>query len=334
MPESTEHNFASKTALFFKELFTRRDPYVLATMPANIAEIEENSPLKYNIENYKKNADSIVEFLNNKLKQEKNQLRVTKEQFDKAPQYLVPEIELKPGDSFAVRGGNVTYEDLQEVAENTKNADKSFSGKLPKIFIMPYLPVLDFGTQYIAKELLVDSEAIGVSYDRKHDAILLNPNSRLGQNPDELKAFVGHEVGHKAINDIIGIIKTDGNITSHLIPESELERIKSCALHYQEYKADTIATLSNPRYGQGISASKDLDPTKNYSHPSSLDRIENIKEINANPELSRHKLAEEFAKFRANASNPTNVDSLAPIPVPANTELAKQCKVTTPFRDH
>ncbi len=334
MPESaksTLESITSSVSSFAKELFARRDPYILVQKPVRHLEIEDSNPLKYNIEFYKENSDTILKSMNENLEKQGNQLRIFRKDFDEALKYLVPEKELKSGDSVQVVGGNVTYEEFQEVAKNVgkvMNSNKQDDEKTPRIFILPELSTQNFGAIHVAQVLLMDSGVSAASYSKNHDAIILNRNFIDRHNPDEVKAFVAHEYGHEMIAKAEGgIIELASSTTSpYAASQSELEKIKACINHNEEYKADLIAALSNHDYGKSLSkVFIDLKMPKDNSHPSSEQRVELIGKALANPELYTDELRADLAKFREHASDPTATAHSAKVPVLHTADVVKQC---------
>lgn len=292
-------------------------------------EIEENNPLKPYIDYYKKNADKELKSLNDGLEKEGSQLRVSKEDFDKALKYLAPERELKPGDSIQVTDGKITYEDLQEIAKDVKkvlNPDKNFDGKMPRIFIMPKIPTLDFGTSYAVIKLS-DGSISNFAYLYNNDTMIINHNFTNKLTAEETKGFVAHEFGHKYLKEAGGVVGIANSTNSpHTVSKSELGKLISCLYHNTEYQSDLIATLANHRYGEALSkAIIKLDVKENYSHPSSEQRAKRIEDALANPGLHKKELREEFANFQKIASNPTYTDSKGNIPAPPTASVVKQC---------
>lgn len=328
MSEETEQSKGNTFSSFVKELFARRNPYTLVTEQVMSVEIEDNNPLKYNIEAYKKNADRILNDLNDHLKNNNAKFMVSREDFDSALKYLVP-TELKPDDHIRANDGKITYQEIQEIAENiakVPDAKRPFTGQPPRIFLLPN-PPLDVKDRFIVDSLALDSKISGLIYDKNHNAIVINRDfvARYGMNMFE--SGIAHETGHWLDFNKRGEIKVEINPGSEqAISKSEISKIEACIARDRENHADLIAASAHPRYGNALSNYiLNLEQPRDNLHPSSAERVQNIEETRANPELAKKKLAEEFAEFKKIASNLTDADHRLKTPVPTNTEIVEQC---------
>jgi|GEM_PF-5734571 len=95
---------------------------------------------------------------------------------------------------------------------------------------------------------------------------------------------------------------------------------KNIELSYDsEILADTYATLANPEYGKGlINFFKNNSLPNSSTHPSTLQRAEEIAQVLANPTYYKNQLEKGIEEFQKFASQPANSDHTAE-KIPATT---------------
>lgn len=99
--------------------------------------------------------------------------------------------------------------------------------------------------------------------------------------------------------------------------------------HTKEYSADQYATLANKKYGDALISyfKNNYAPTGN-THPSTLQRAEEMAQVMANPAYYKAQLEKNIAEFNQFSSAPTNSDNAAE-KTPASTPPQASIKSTT-----
>lgn len=329
-------------------------------------EIENGSPFHSPIINLIQQRQTVLNDINEELtKKNLQHLHLKEKDFFKALAYLLPEKEVKPGQSVTAKDGEkISYEEFAEISGKIQNLsmNDAYMDKMPRIFIFPELPAENTPEGYVLKKIGKVGNMAAMS---ENNSILINKNFLQDNTKEEIKAAYAHEYGHLTDNATKGKIFAEHNLIAHghaLLGDKFLDDCgiyllggplnEECDNNIVKIRED-IPNIAPPilkknaelskarefsadRYpaliGYGDSLIKLLKklyewPSEYNVHPSTDERISYIKSIQRDPEAALQKLEREIAgTLKGFSPAPANYNNIKPASMPAPNAAPKTDK--------
>lgn len=335
--EPAKENIFSSLVSFTKQLFTRLYPFTISGIQSpRYEEIEENNPLKRTQDYIKNDKKAGLQEINAYLKLNYPADKpVTIEELDSALKHYVAEKEIKEGDVIKVKDGQVSYADLKRAAqdvENVSDKDAAFS-KMPRIFLIAKRPenqresmiISALGANNFSYVLRTDSILINQTFPPHLDAETFKsvfaheyghrvdkatrgwPSFEYDLQEHVKTIFLGDDKFHETcVKPMLAGIAPDTAeckqakeiIDKHkaFSVDPEIDRLNQYFNHDREKRADLYATLAG--YGKALANILfKADETASAGHPSTIERVDEIKQVMFNPSHYKQELETNIAYY-------------------------------------